>query len=62
MTRGGFGGNSSPKPRPHAADPLGGLAPSGSKQETFAEAIAAFYPNGKDRATLEILETSRRLS
>jgi sugar phosphate isomerase/epimerase len=27
-----------------------------------AEAIAAFYPEGKDRATLEILETSRRLS
>ena len=33
-----------------------------SKQEIFAEAIAAFYPEGKDRATLEILETSRRLS
>ena len=33
-----------------------------SKQEIFAEAIAAFYPDGKDRATLEILETSRRLS
>ena len=32
------------------------------KQEIFAEAIAAFYPDGKDRATLEILETSRRLS
>jgi uncharacterized protein (DUF1810 family) len=32
-----------------------------SKQEIFAEAIAAFYPDGKDRATLEILETSRRL-
>jgi uncharacterized protein (DUF1810 family) len=30
-----------------------------SKQEIFAE---AFYPEGKDRATLEILETSRRLS
>jgi uncharacterized protein (DUF1810 family) len=30
-----------------------------SKQEIFAEAIAAFYPDGKDRATLEILETSR---
>jgi len=30
--------------------------------EIFAEAIAAFYPEGKDRATLEILETSRRLS
>jgi len=26
-----------------------------SKQEIFAEAIAAFYPDGKDRATLEIL-------
>jgi uncharacterized protein (DUF1810 family) len=33
-----------------------------SKQEIFAEAIAAFYPDGKDHATLEILETSRRLS
>jgi len=33
-----------------------------SKQELFAEAIAAFHPDGKDRATLEILETSRRLS
>jgi uncharacterized protein (DUF1810 family) len=33
-----------------------------SKQEIFAAAIAAFYPEGKDRATLEILETSRRLS
>jgi uncharacterized protein (DUF1810 family) len=33
-----------------------------SKQEIFAEAIAAFYPDGKDRATLAILETSRRLS
>jgi uncharacterized protein (DUF1810 family) len=33
-----------------------------SKQEIFAEAIAAFYPEGTDRATLEILETSRRLS
>jgi uncharacterized protein (DUF1810 family) len=32
-----------------------------SKQEIFAEAIAAFYPDGKDRATLEILETSRPL-
>jgi hypothetical protein len=27
-----------------------------------AVAIAAFYPDGKDRATLEILETGRRLS
>jgi uncharacterized protein (DUF1810 family) len=33
-----------------------------SQQEIFAEAIAAFYPDGKDRTTLEILETSRRLS
>ena len=33
-----------------------------SKQEIFAEAIAAFYPDGKDHATLEILEASRRLS
>jgi uncharacterized protein (DUF1810 family) len=33
-----------------------------SKLEIFAEAIAAFYPDGRDRATLEILETSRRLS
>src|ERR1700726_430324 len=32
-----------------------------SKQEIFAEAIAAFYPDGKDRATLGILETSRPL-
>src|SRR6202790_2989798 len=30
-----------------------------SQQEIFAEAIAAFYPDGKDSATLEILETSR---
>jgi uncharacterized protein (DUF1810 family) len=29
-----------------------------SKQEIFAEAIASFYPEGKDRATLVILETS----
>ena len=28
-----------------------------SKQEIFAEAIAAFYPDGRDRATLAILET-----
>ena len=27
-----------------------------SKLEIFAEAIAAFYPDGKDHATLEILE------
>jgi uncharacterized protein (DUF1810 family) len=27
-----------------------------SRQEIFAEAIAAFYPDGKDRATLEILK------
>src|SRR6202048_5547914 len=33
-----------------------------SKQEIFAEAIAAFYPEGKDRASVEILETGRRLS
>lgn len=33
-----------------------------SKQEIFAEAIAAFYPDGKDHATLEILETGRRRS
>jgi uncharacterized protein (DUF1810 family) len=33
-----------------------------SKREIFAEAIAAFYPDGKDRATLEILKTSRRRS
>jgi uncharacterized protein (DUF1810 family) len=32
-----------------------------SKQEIFAEAIAAFYPDGKDHTTLEILETSRSL-
>lgn len=32
-----------------------------SKQEIFAEAIAAFYPDGKDRATLEILKTHGRL-
>src|ERR1700738_3478610 len=32
-----------------------------SKQEIFAEATAAFYPDWKDRATLEILETSRSL-
>jgi uncharacterized protein (DUF1810 family) len=33
-----------------------------SKQELFAEAIAVFYPDGNDRATLAILETSPRLS
>lgn len=27
-----------------------------SQQGIFAEAIAAFYPDGKDRATLEILQ------
>ncbi len=27
-----------------------------SRQEIFAEAIAAFYPDGKDRATLELLQ------
>jgi uncharacterized protein (DUF1810 family) len=32
-----------------------------SKQEIFAEAIAAFYPDGKDRATLAILETNQHL-
>jgi hypothetical protein len=30
-----------------------------SKQEIFAEAIAAFCPDGKDRATLAILETNQ---
>jgi uncharacterized protein (DUF1810 family) len=30
------------------------------KQEIFAEAIAAFYPDGRDRATLALLETNRR--
>jgi uncharacterized protein (DUF1810 family) len=33
-----------------------------SKQEIFAEAIAAFYSDGKDRATLAILETNQHLS
>ena len=33
-----------------------------SKQKIFAEAIAAFYPDGKDRATLAILETNQHLS
>ena len=33
-----------------------------SKQEIFAQAIAAFYPDGKDRATLAILETNQHLS
>jgi uncharacterized protein (DUF1810 family) len=33
-----------------------------SKQELFAEAIAVFYPDGNDRATLAILETSPRPS
>jgi uncharacterized protein (DUF1810 family) len=28
-----------------------------SQQEIFAEAITAFYPDGKDRATLAILKT-----
>jgi hypothetical protein len=28
-----------------------------SKQEVFAEAIATFYPAGKDPATIEILRT-----
>jgi uncharacterized protein (DUF1810 family) len=31
-----------------------------SKQEIFAEAIAAFYPDGTDRATLALLETNQR--
>ncbi len=31
-----------------------------SKQEIFAEATATFYPDGKDRATLAILETQGR--
>jgi uncharacterized protein (DUF1810 family) len=28
-----------------------------SNREIFAEAVATFYPDGKDRATLEILKT-----
>ena len=32
-----------------------------SNREIFAEAIAAFYPDGKDRATLAILETNQHL-
>jgi uncharacterized protein (DUF1810 family) len=31
-----------------------------SKQDIFAEAIAAFYPDGRDRATLAHLETNQR--
>jgi uncharacterized protein (DUF1810 family) len=31
-----------------------------SEQEIFAEAIGAFYPEGKDRATLAILEKNKR--
>ena len=31
-----------------------------SRQEIFAEAIAAFYPDGKDRATLDILQRNQR--
>jgi len=31
-----------------------------SKQKIFAEAIAAFYPDGKDRATLDILQRNQR--
>jgi uncharacterized protein (DUF1810 family) len=31
-----------------------------SKQEIFSEAIAAFYPDGRDRATLALLETKQR--
>jgi uncharacterized protein (DUF1810 family) len=33
-----------------------------SKQEIFAEAIAAFYSDGKDLATLAILEPNQHLS
>jgi uncharacterized protein (DUF1810 family) len=33
-----------------------------SKQEIFAEAIAAFYPDGRDRATLAILEMNQHPS
>jgi uncharacterized protein (DUF1810 family) len=33
-----------------------------SKQNIFARAIAVFYPDGNDHATLAILETSPRLS
>jgi uncharacterized protein (DUF1810 family) len=32
-----------------------------SNQEIFAEAIAAFYPGGRDRATLAILQTNQQL-
>jgi uncharacterized protein (DUF1810 family) len=32
-----------------------------SEQEIFPEAIAAFYPDGKDRATLAILEPNQHL-
>jgi hypothetical protein len=53
-------GSSVTSPRSPGFFLYGGYAVS--KQEIFAEAIAAFYPDGKDRATLEILETSRRLS
>lgn len=31
-----------------------------SKQKIFADAIAAFYPDGKDRATLALLEKEQR--
>jgi uncharacterized protein (DUF1810 family) len=31
-----------------------------SKHDIFAEAIAAFYPDGRDRATLALLETNQR--
>jgi uncharacterized protein (DUF1810 family) len=31
-----------------------------SKQEIFAEAIVAFYSDGRDRATLALLETNQR--
>jgi uncharacterized protein (DUF1810 family) len=33
-----------------------------SKQEIFAEVIAAFYPDGRDGATLAILEMNQHLS
>jgi hypothetical protein len=33
-----------------------------SKQNIFAKAIAVFYPDGNDHATLAILETRPRLS
>ena len=36
------------------------LFDAASKQEIFAEAIVAFYPDGRDRATLALLETNQR--